>query len=699
MNQTSGSSLSSLLPKPKPLSLSAKYAPLNWIPYFNEKITVALLRKPTNQPPDASQKTKLIKFNVYLSSPSDPNKMPIYAFHHGAGSCALSFACLANELNIAFAPGSPTNFSQSNVSLGVGSLSAVVPTDLSGSNNKLSTSSQGSGALFASLCASSPNNLNSLAALQNNTSNYNQTHCDSKTSNNVHYFDPKDLSMPIPGMIPLPGSGLPATVFPGAQLPTTPFLPALQNQPSSSTHTSLPSSFHSPPYHNSQTQHHQQGSPTCNTFSKNSGINNLSRDNRSSFNDPTLFSHTDKQNSETVNTNVDDANKHINIIHTNIMAKNSNSPDSPGVISFDIRYHGETKVYNQILLDDGSTDYVEEPSDEMDMSLDTLALDFVQVVNKVYQIKGWVSNDKQKDCNQTSDSNDTDTEDSIKNKPKKEIINVAKHTIGLQDEPHIDLNEPNSVASLILVGHSLGGSVVTSSAILSSQNQSKNATHSHQDQPYPTFPVPPTGVAVLDVVEGTAVESLSTMDMIIDSRPKSFPSIEKGIEWHLRSKAIRNLESARVSVPSLLKPQPMKNPTPNNNGTTAAAGSSSTFNTNPIAPKGTLISGGRFDWVTDLKATQPFWRNWFTGLSLRFLQVPAARLLVLAGTDRLDKELMIGQMQGKYQLVVFQEAGHFLQEDVPMKCAHLLFDFWKRNDSSKQVIPAFGKFRKDACLK
>jgi hypothetical protein len=30
----------------------------------------------------------------------------------------------------------------------------------------------------------------------------------------------------------------------------------------------------------------------------------------------------------------------------------------------------------------------------------------------------------------------------------------------------------------------------------------------------------------------------------------------------------------------------------------------------------------------------------------------------LAGTDRLDKELMIGQMQGKFQMVVLPASGH-----------------------------------------
>ena len=51
-------------------------------------------------------------------------------------------------------------------------------------------------------------------------------------------------------------------------------------------------------------------------------------------------------------------------------------------------------------------------------------------------------------------------------------------------------------------------------------------------------------------------------------------------------------------------------------------------------------------WRTDLVATQPLWENWFVGLSQNFLEGKGAKLLMLAGTDRLDKELMIGQMQG-----------------------------------------------------
>ncbi|KAH0142552.1 hypothetical protein KCU67_g13961, partial [Aureobasidium melanogenum] len=70
-----------------------------------------------------------------------------------------------------------------------------------------------------------------------------------------------------------------------------------------------------------------------------------------------------------------------------------------------------------------------------------------------------------------------------------------------------------------------------------------------------------------------------------------------------------------------------------------------------------------------------------------FLRGRAAKALVLAGTDRLDKELMVGQMQGKFQLTVIPEAGHFIQEDVPEKTAHLMIEFFKRNDRSSLVLP------------
>jgi hypothetical protein len=48
-----------------------------------------------------------------------------------------------------------------------------------------------------------------------------------------------------------------------------------------------------------------------------------------------------------------------------------------------------------------------------------------------------------------------------------------------------------------------------------------------------------------------------------------------------------------------------------------------------------------------LLVSQLYYIGWFEKLSEKFLSVKAGKLLVLAGTDRLDKVLTIGQMQGR----------------------------------------------------
>lgn len=153
---------------------------------------------------------------------------------------------------------------------------------------------------------------------------------------------------------------------------------------------------------------------------------------------------------------------------------------------------------------------------------------------------------------------------------------------------------------IILIGHSLGGAVIT------------NLAHSG------TLGSALLGYAVLDVVEGSAMDALQSMQTYLSTRPTRFTSLEQGIEWHIRTRTIRNALSARTSVPPLLR----------------NTGSDELGTTKP------------WSWRTDLAATQPFWEGWFVGLSKKFLEAKGGKLLLLAGTDRLDKELMIGQMQG-----------------------------------------------------
>jgi protein phosphatase methylesterase 1 len=165
---------------------------------------------------------------------------------------------------------------------------------------------------------------------------------------------------------------------------------------------------------------------------------------------------------------------------------------------------------------------------------------------------------------------------------------------------------------IVLVGHSMGGAVVTELA-----RSGKLGTAL-------------LGYAVLDVVEGSAMDALQHMQNYLLTRPTGFATLEAGIEWHTRSRTIRNSVSARTSVPSLLS-----------------------FDEGRGQGREQEQEQGRrrgdarpWKWRTDLAATQPYWENWFVGLSSKFLSARGGKLLLLAGTDRLDTELTIGQMQG-----------------------------------------------------
>lgn len=154
---------------------------------------------------------------------------------------------------------------------------------------------------------------------------------------------------------------------------------------------------------------------------------------------------------------------------------------------------------------------------------------------------------------------------------------------------------------IVLVGHSLGGAVVTDLAKSYALGNSV------------------LGYTVLDVVEGSAMDALQSMTTYLSTRPTGFASVQAGIDWHIRSRTIRNSVSARVSVPALIDRDEAS------------------------------VSSRPWKWRTNLAATEPFWADWFVGLSKKFLEARGGKMLILAGTDRLDKELIIGQMQGRLE--------------------------------------------------
>ncbi|KAH9941336.1 Alpha/Beta hydrolase protein [Amylocystis lapponica] len=227
--------------------------------------------------------------------------------------------------------------------------------------------------------------------------------------------------------------------------------------------------------------------------------------------------------------------------------------------------------------------------------------------------------------------------------PEAEDLSIETLVSDLVNLIKVVFPDARAAPALLLIGHSLGGPIcVDACPFLQAANYKV------------------TGVAALDIVEEFTLEALPLMHSLLNARREGFDSQEDAIEWHVRTNVIRNPDSARVSIPGTIVPGPADSP-------------------------------WAYIWRTPLRLTAPYWTNWFTGLSSKFLSARAARLLVLAGTERLDRALMIGQMQGKFQLEVMQGVGHMLHEDDPTHLAEVIVEFWRRNERVVQGIKKVGE--------
>lgn len=205
---------------------------------------------------------------------------------------------------------------------------------------------------------------------------------------------------------------------------------------------------------------------------------------------------------------------------------------------------------------------------------------------------------------------------------------------------------PNDeLLDILLLGHSMGGTLM--------------AKYANDKQKPANFAI--RGLIVVDAVEGYAKQSLTSMHSLLSIWPTSFRTEQDAVSWHLKKgHLLRNERSAAISVPPLF-----------------------------VEDSKTKL----LHWKLDLSRTSSNWDNWFANLDDYFVSAPAARLLILAGVGRLDTALTKAQMQGKFQLVVVNEAGHFIQEDTPAKCAEAVANFWDRNGKPVKIIPKFGQIR------
>lgn len=272
---------------------------------------------------------------------------------------------------------------------------------------------------------------------------------------------------------------------------------------------------------------------------------------------------------------------------------------------------------------------------------------------------------------------------------------------------------PENMPPIILIGHSMGGAI---------------AVHIGNLELLPTL----IGITVIDVVEGTAMEALASMQSFLRSRPTHFKSIPQAIEWCVRSGQIRNLDSAKVSMPGqiintetkllAINELPIFSPSESTEGMTKFSNplsipedetedengekmikmatspplstspystspystspySTSPLGTSPVSPSGmeNAINSKKYTWRIDLSKSEKFWRGWFQGLSETFLNLRVPKLLLLASIDGLDRTLTVGQMQGKFQMQVLARCGHAVHEDRPSEVAEVVGSYLLRN--------------------
>lgn len=62
------------------------------------------------------------------------------------------------------------------------------------------------------------------------------------------------------------------------------------------------------------------------------------------------------------------------------------------------------------------------------------------------------------------------------------------------------------------------------------------------------------GIVVVEVVEGFAIDLLKKMRQYILKRPQTFDSMTQAIQWHINGNLLKNLASAKLTVPYLLEP-------------------------------------------------------------------------------------------------------------------------------------------------
>ncbi|XP_034077017.1 protein phosphatase methylesterase 1-like isoform X1 [Gymnodraco acuticeps] len=224
---------------------------------------------------------------------------------------------------------------------------------------------------------------------------------------------------------------------------------------------------------------------------------------------------------------------------------------------------------------------------------------------------------------------------------------------------------------IVLIGHGVGGAI----AVYTASNMLLTTT---------------VGLVAIDVVEGSATDALHSIQDLLKERPKSFKSMDHAIEWSIKSGQIKNLESARVSMVGQVKrceveeAETLEQTIPVSD--VVMERNEEFYDQSYVDDKENVASEVNLNegqsvyvWRINLSKSEKYWDGWFRGTSNLFLAFNLPKLLLLAGIDRLDRALTIGQMQGKFMMQVLPPCGHAVLEDKPEKVADAVASFLLRH--------------------
>jgi protein phosphatase methylesterase 1 len=197
--------------------------------------------------------------------------------------------------------------------------------------------------------------------------------------------------------------------------------------------------------------------------------------------------------------------------------------------------------------------------------------------------------------------------------------------------------EQNPRPGVLLVGHSLGGAVVSKMAKMEE------------------YPGPFIGIVLIDTCGDVTLKTLDQAYLKASNRPKSFETLKGAITWASKTNFPRNVNSACISIPSLL----YRNET---------------------------AEGTKFHWKTDLANTSQFWSDWFGDFSSRFLSLLLPKLVLLSDIELLDAQFTKAQIQGKLQVAIIKGNGHLLHEEEPFQVASVIMQFLERLTRKHHIL-------------